>query len=96
VISRFAAAAGVEALEAAGVKRDSQSAQRIALVFAISNGGVIYTKRFYRDIVETARNRPVRSVPETVFNAPEPSSSDSRHTAQPTLWWVIAQWVSRQ
>jgi len=61
----------VEALEAAGVKPDSQSAQRIALVFAISNGGVIYTKRFYRDIVETgAQSASPLLFPETVFNAP--------------------------
>src|SRR6266516_4056862 len=71
VISRFAATAGVEALEAAGVRPDSQSAQRIALVFAISNGGVIYTKRFYRDIVETgAQSASPLLFPETVFNAP--------------------------
>ena len=50
VISRFAAAAGLEALQAAGLKVDSQNARRIALIFAISNGGVIYTKRFYRDV----------------------------------------------
>src|SRR6266581_3066958 len=48
VISRFAAAAGLEALHNAGVKLDSQSAERTALIFAISNGGVIYTKRFQR------------------------------------------------
>src|SRR6266542_2492204 len=71
VISRFAAAAGVAALEAAGVKIDSQSAQRTALVFAISNGGVIYPKRFYRDIVETgAPSASPLLFPETVFNAP--------------------------
>jgi 3-oxoacyl-(acyl-carrier-protein) synthase len=71
VISRFAAAAGLEALEAAGVKLDSQSAERIALVFAISNGGVIYTKRFYRDIVESgAQSASPLLFPETVFNAP--------------------------
>src|SRR5262249_22340186 len=51
VISRFAAAAGLEALQSAGVKVDLQNAERIALIFAISNGGVIYTKRFYRDVV---------------------------------------------
>ena len=70
-ISRFAAAAGLEALQAAGVKVDPQNAERIALVFAISNGGVIYTKRFYRDIVETGAQsaRPLL-FPETVFNAP--------------------------
>jgi len=71
LISRFAAAAGLEALEAAGVKPDSQSAERTALVFAISNGGVIYTKRFYRDIVGGgAQSASPLLFPETVFNAP--------------------------
>ena len=71
MISRFAAAAGLEALQAAGVKLDSQSAERMALVFAISNGGVIYTKRFYRDIVEgSAQSASPLLFPETVFNAP--------------------------
>ena len=71
VISRFAAAAGLEALQAAGVKIDSQNAQRIALIFAISNGGVIYTKRFYRDVIETgAQSASPLLFPETVFNAP--------------------------
>src|SRR5437773_1933334 len=71
VISRFAATAGLEALQAAGVKVDSQNAGRIALICAISNGGVIYTKRFYRDIVETgAQSASPLLFPETVFNAP--------------------------
>jgi 3-oxoacyl-(acyl-carrier-protein) synthase len=71
VISRYAAAAGLEAMEAAGLKLDSQSAERIALVFAISNGGVIYTKRFYRDILEAgAPSASPLLFPETVFNAP--------------------------
>jgi len=71
LISRFGAAAGLEALQAAGVKVDSQNAERIALIFAISNGGVIYTKRFYRDIVEAgAQSASPLLFPETVFNAP--------------------------
>ena len=71
LISRFAATAGLEALQAAGIKVDSQNADRIALVFAISNGGVIYTKRFYRDIVEAgAQAASPLLFPETVFNAP--------------------------
>jgi 3-oxoacyl-[acyl-carrier-protein] synthase II len=70
-ISRFAAAAGLEALQAAGVKVEPQNAERMALLFAISNGGVIYTRRFYGDIVETGAQsaRPLL-FPETVFNAP--------------------------
>jgi 3-oxoacyl-(acyl-carrier-protein) synthase len=71
VISRFAAAAGLEALQAAGVKVNPQNANRIALIFAISNGGVIYTKRFYRDVVEAgAQSASPLLFPETVFNAP--------------------------
>jgi len=70
-ISRFAAAAALHALESAGLKLDSQTAERIALIFAISNGGVIYTKRFYRDIVNTgAQAASPLLFPETVFNAP--------------------------
>ena len=71
LISRFAAGAGLAALNDARLTIDTEAAHRIALVFAISNGGVIYTKRFYHDIVaagaETAR--PLL-FPETVFNAP--------------------------
>jgi 3-oxoacyl-(acyl-carrier-protein) synthase len=71
VISRFAAAAGLDALRAAGVKLESQNAERTALIFAISNGGVIYTKRFYGDVVDAGAlsARPLL-FPETVFNAP--------------------------
>jgi 3-oxoacyl-(acyl-carrier-protein) synthase len=71
VISRFAAAAGVEALANANVKLDPEVAKRTALVFAVSNGGVIYTKRFYHDIVESgAQAASPLLFPETVFNAP--------------------------
>jgi 3-oxoacyl-(acyl-carrier-protein) synthase len=71
VISRFAAVAGLDALDAAGLKLDSQNAERTALIFAISNGGVIYTKRFYRDVVdEGAQSASPLLFPETVFNAP--------------------------
>jgi 3-oxoacyl-[acyl-carrier-protein] synthase II len=71
VISRFAATAGLDALQVAGLRVDSQNAGGIALIFAISNGGVIYTKRFYRDVVETgAQSASPLLFPETVFNAP--------------------------
>jgi 3-oxoacyl-(acyl-carrier-protein) synthase len=69
-ISRFAAAAGLSALESAGLKIDATNADRVALIFAISNGGVIYTKRFYREIVNTgAESASPLLFPETVFNA---------------------------
>src|SRR5207237_5812966 len=71
LISRFAAAAGLAALEEAGMTLGPRNADRAALVFAISNGGVIYTKRFYRDIVESgAQSASPLFFPETVFNAP--------------------------
>src|SRR5207247_10228762 len=70
VISRFAAAAGLDALRAANVKLDPQNAARTALIFAISNGGVIYTNRFYRDAVDAAaQSASPLLFPETVFNA---------------------------
>ena len=70
-ISRFAAVAGLEALANANVQLDPESAKRTALIFAISNGGVIYTKRFYHDIVESgAQAASPLLFPETVFNAP--------------------------
>lgn len=65
-ISRFAAAAGLAALKNSGFDPD-----RTALTFAISNGGVIYTRRFYSDIVESgAQSASPLLFPETVFNAP--------------------------
>jgi 3-oxoacyl-(acyl-carrier-protein) synthase len=71
LISRFAAAAGLQALQDAGVKLDLRTVERTALIFAISNGGVIYTKRFYRDIVESGPQAASPLLfPETVFNAP--------------------------
>jgi 3-oxoacyl-(acyl-carrier-protein) synthase len=71
LISRFAAAAGMEALGNAGLKLNAQNADKTALIFAISNGGVIYTKRFYADIVEAgAQKASPLLFPETVFNAP--------------------------
>jgi 3-oxoacyl-[acyl-carrier-protein] synthase II len=69
-ISRFAAAAGLQALESAELKVSSQNAERIALIFAVSNGGVVYTKRFYSEIVGSgAQAASPLLFPETVFNA---------------------------
>ena len=67
-ISRFAAAAGLAALAQA---KPAPSLDRIAVVFAISNGGVIYTRRFYSEIVTSgAQAASPLLFPETVFNAP--------------------------
>ena len=70
-ISRFAVVAGLAALANANVKLDEETAARTALIFAVSNGGVIYTKRFYHDVVESgAQAASPLLFPETVFNAP--------------------------
>jgi 3-oxoacyl-(acyl-carrier-protein) synthase len=70
-ISRFAAAAGLDALAAAKSMLGEIDMQRIGLVFAVSNGGVVYTKRFYHDIVASgAQSASPLLFPETVFNAP--------------------------
>jgi 3-oxoacyl-(acyl-carrier-protein) synthase len=70
-ISRFGAAAGLHALQSAGLDIESQNTARTALIFAISNGGVTYTKRFYREIIGSgAQAASPLLFPETVFNAP--------------------------
>jgi 3-oxoacyl-(acyl-carrier-protein) synthase len=82
-ISRFAAAAGLDALEGARPARPTGLIEgreldlgkidkdRIALIFAVSNGGVVYTKRFYHDVtVSGAQSASPLLFPETVFNAP--------------------------
>ncbi|MBA3273376.1 MAG: hypothetical protein H0T11_05825 [Chthoniobacterales bacterium] len=73
-ISRFAVVAGLAAVRDAGFADgvlESAAAERTALIFAISNGGVIYTKRFYQDVVESgAQAASPLLFPETVFNAP--------------------------
>jgi 3-oxoacyl-(acyl-carrier-protein) synthase len=70
-ISRFAAAAGLDAITQARSTIGEIDVQRMALVFAVSNGGVIYTKRFYHDVVESgAQSASPLLFPETVFNAP--------------------------
>lgn len=70
-ISKFAAASGLAALRDAAMEMTPELAARTALIFAVSNGSVVYTKRFYHDVVETgARAASPLLFPETVFNAP--------------------------
>jgi len=70
-ISYFAVAAGLAALENAGVTITPESAARTAVVFAVSSGGVIYTRKFYEQIVKQGANTASPLLfPETVYNAP--------------------------
>lgn len=66
-ISHFAVAAAVDA---ASLLTPEQRA-RTALVFASTDGGVIYTRRFYADIVDRGPGSGSPLLfPETVYNAP--------------------------
>lgn len=70
-ISRFAAAAGLDAIAQARSCSSDFDQEKLALVFAVSNGGVVYTKRFYHDVVQSgAQSASPLLFPETVFNAP--------------------------
>ncbi len=70
-ISYFAVIAGLAALENAGLVMTPETAARTAVVFAISNGGVIYTRKFYDQIVKQGANAASPLLfPETVYNAP--------------------------
>lgn len=70
-ISYAAVAAGLAAVEQAGGPMDPEQAARTALVFAIGDGGVLYTRRFYEQIVrQGAGSASPMLFPETVYNAP--------------------------
>jgi 3-oxoacyl-(acyl-carrier-protein) synthase len=69
-ISLLALAAALDALADAGI--DARACgERLALVFASSDGGVIYTRRFFAGIAaEGAQAGSPLLFPETVYNAP--------------------------
>jgi hypothetical protein len=70
-ISLLSVAAGMAAIEDAGVKMTPETAARTAVVFAISDGGVLYTRKFYEQIVKQGANAASPLLfPETVYNAP--------------------------
>ncbi len=68
-LSHFAVAAALDAVAHAGL--DADALARTALVFASSDGGVVYTRRFFADIVERGEGAGSPLLfPETVYNAP--------------------------
>lgn len=71
-ISYFAVAAAFAALADAGYTSLSmEQAARTAVVFGVSNGGVVYTRRFYEQIMKQGANAVSPLLfPETVYNAP--------------------------
>ena len=71
VISYFAVAAAMAALENAGLQVTPDLAHRIAVIFAVTDGGVVYTRKFYDQIVKQGANAASPLLfPETVYNAP--------------------------
>ncbi len=64
-ISHFACAAASAAVAEAG----PLPADRSALVFASSDGSLIYTRKFYGEVVASGAGSPLM-FPETVYNAP--------------------------
>jgi len=68
LISHFAVAAAQDALRDAGC---DPLTERLAVVFAATNGGVIYTRRFFEEVSKsgTQAGSPLL-FPETVYNAP--------------------------
>lgn len=70
-ISMLAVAAGLSAIENAGITMTPEVAARTAVVFAISDGSVQYTRKFYDQIVKLGANAASPMLfPETVYNAP--------------------------
>lgn len=68
-ISLFAVSAAIDAVQSAGLS--TEQASRMGVVFAASNGGVIYTRRFFDSIIrEGAGAGSPLLFPETVYNAP--------------------------
>ncbi|MGC1480852.1 MAG: beta-ketoacyl synthase N-terminal-like domain-containing protein [Chthoniobacterales bacterium] len=69
-ISHLAVTAAQDALAHAGLPATT-SGDRTALLFAATNGGVIYTRRFFAEIADrgTQAGSPLL-FPETVYNAP--------------------------
>ena len=70
-ISYLAVAAGMAALDDAGENTSKTVGARTAVVLAVCDGGVLYTRRFYEQIVKhVANNASPLLFPETVYNAP--------------------------
>lgn len=70
-ITSFTAGAGLAAIENAGLEMTPEIAKRMAVIFAVASGGVIYTRRFYDAIARQGANAASPLLfPETVYNAP--------------------------
>ncbi|MEO6054443.1 MAG: beta-ketoacyl synthase N-terminal-like domain-containing protein [Chthoniobacterales bacterium] len=70
-ITLLALTAAMRAVQESGIEWNADIARRTALIFVSSDGGVIYTRRFYSEIVKSgASGASPLLFPETVYNAP--------------------------
>lgn len=69
-ISHFAAAASLEALGAATGAAVADGSLRLGLVYTLVNGGVVYSRRFFGEVLAQPATASPILFPETVFNAP--------------------------
>lgn len=70
-IAYYSVAAGLAALEHAGLTMTPEIAARTAVLFAISSGSVVYTRKFFEGVVKNgAQSASPLLFPETVYNAP--------------------------
>ncbi len=70
IISHLAMTAALAALDDASLSAEAENVD-LALIFAVSDGGVIYTRKFFAELVDrgTQAGSPLL-FPETVYNAP--------------------------
>lgn len=70
-IAYYAVAAGLAALQHAGLTMTPEIAARTAVLFAVSSGSVVYTRKFFEGVVKSgAQAASPMLFPETVYNAP--------------------------
>ncbi len=106
-ISKFAAAAAMEALGETRIRASIAGDLRVGVVFPLSNGCVNYSNRFFTEVLA---NPPVASpilFPETVFNAPSSHLSAMIGSVSPndtligdgsgfiTALDLAAEWIER-
>lgn len=69
-ISHFAAASSLEALGPDHAEEVKSGSLRLGLVYTLVNGGVVYSRRFFGEVLAQPSTASPILFPETVFNAP--------------------------
>ena len=69
VISHFAVSAALEAMGGSSLP-DGVAPERLGIICAVMGGGVIYSRRFFSEVLANPATASPLLFPETVFNAP--------------------------